>query len=108
MKIKPFSEVPRHEWPRENKNLFKVFLSSQFLVQEYREDGVIRLSICQTKRKGSKWADGITWDQLQEIKNAVGYHDKCAVEVFPERSKVVNVANMRHLFVLPERPDFTW
>jgi hypothetical protein len=60
------------------------------------------------KRKGSKWVDGITWDQLQEIKRGVGLGDKLAVEVYPEDKNIVNVANMRHLFVLPERPLFAW
>lgn len=108
--IKQLKEVPQDEWPPHNqKGLVKVFLSGQFLVQQFSEDsGVTRLSVCKTKRRGSKWADGITWDELQEIKNMIGFAGKCAVEVYPEKANVVNVANMRHLFVLPERPDFAW
>ena len=31
-----------------------------------------------------------------------------AVEVFPADDQVVNVANMRHLWVLPEPLPFAW
>lgn len=110
MQLKKFKTVNKAEWPAKHAaNLTNVFLSSNFLVQQYLEnDGIIRLSICSTKRSGSKWADGITWDQLQEIKRNIGFGDRLAVEVYPEDSKIVNVANMRHLFVLLERPSFAW
>lgn len=39
------------------------------------------------------------------IKNAGGW---ITVEVYPEQSNLVNVANMRHLFILPVRPEFAW
>ena len=109
MKIKDFKEVHKSEWPHNNnKALKKVYLNGQFLVQEFHEEHVIRLTINQTSRKGNNRKDGITWDQLQEIKSKVGYADKCAVEVYPEDANVVNVSNMRHLFILPMRPDFAW
>lgn len=110
MQLKKFKPVSKSEWPAKHAdNLTNVFLSADFLVQQYQEnDGVIRLSICSTKRSGSKWADGITWDQLQEIKRNIGFGDRLAVEVYPEDSRIVNVANMRHLFVLTERPSFAW
>ena len=111
-KLKTFRDVPKIEWPPvKGATIFpvKVFQSSQFLVQVFEEPGgIIRLTINDVKRRGSKWADGITWDVLQAIKSAVGYRGKCAVEVYPEDNNVVNVANMRHLFVLPIRPSFAW
>ena len=81
------------------------------MVQVYAEaNGITRLSILQIKQdlKTKTWTDGITWDELQEIKNRVGYANYCAVEVYPERHNVVNVAAIRHLWVLPDRPDFAW
>lgn len=109
-KLKPFKTVPQSEWPNNRRdNLTNVYLSGEFLVQQYSEDNsVIRLSICKTKRQGTRWADGITWDELQQIKSLIGFANSCAVEVYPENRNVVNVANMRHLFVLPERPAFAW
>lgn len=106
--MKPFREVPQSEWPSRQKNLTRVFLNKEFLVQEFIENDVIRLSICCTKRKGTKWADGITWDQLNAIKSSVGYANKFAVECYPEEKNIVNVANMRHLWIMSERLPFAW
>ncbi|EOG1815585.1 hypothetical protein ACK3RA_000943 [Enterobacter hormaechei] len=47
-------------------------------------------------------------DALQEIKSAVGYGDRDAVEIYPRDSDVVNVANMRHLWITPEPIAFAW
>lgn len=107
--VNKFKEVPNRDWPnRNNKNLKRVFVSKLFMVQEYHEKNQIRLTVNLIKRRGNNWKDGITWDQLQQIKSEVGYGNKCAVEVYPEDNNVVNVANMRHLFVLLERPVFAW
>lgn len=45
-------------------------------------------------------ADGVSWDALQWVKGAVGYADCEAVELYPPDDRIVNVANMRHLWVL--------
>ena len=55
-----------------------------------------------------RWKDGISWDALQEIKSAVGYGDRDAVEIFPAQKDLVNVANMRHLWIVPESIPFAW
>lgn len=68
----------------------------------------MRLSINKTSHNGDTWDDNITWDELQKIKNECGYGDACAVEIFPPDESVVNVANMRHLWLLPEPPSFMW
>lgn len=112
MKLKPFKEIPKQQWPvKRNYKIdpARVFQSATYFVQVFDEpNGVTRLSVNLVKRKGSKWADGITWDELQAIKSAIGYGSQCAVEIYPEDNKIVNVANMRHLFILPERPLFAW
>ncbi len=54
------------------------------------------------------WAANITWEELQAIKNRIGYADKTAVEIFPAEKDTVNVANMRHLWILPESLTFGW
>jgi hypothetical protein len=87
-----------------------------FLVQEYGPEPhqvdhvLVRLSINRAvldDRGG--WLDGITWDELQRIKAAVGYGDHDALEVYPRDSKLVNVANIRHLWVMREQPlSWTW
>jgi hypothetical protein len=81
-------------------NRIKVFRNRRYLVQVFQENKAIRLSVNRTSidRKGA-WLDGITWDELFQIKNAVGYADFDAVEIFPAERDVVNVANIRHLWV---------
>ncbi|WP_136064099.1 DUF7694 domain-containing protein [Modicisalibacter radicis] len=87
----------------------RVWLSCDYLVQEYSEPGeVIRLSINSTTLAGNTWADGLGWDVLQEVKRQCGFADRVAVEVYPEASNVVNVSSMRHLWILPEPPPFMW
>ncbi len=50
----------------------------------------------------------MTWEELQEIKRQVGIGDFFAVEIFQRDKDIVNVANMRHLWVLPDPLDFGW
>lgn len=85
-----------------------VYKSSEFLVQIFNLDNEpTRLTVNKVKRKGNGWADGITWDQLMQIKRLLGYADMCAVEIYPPDRDIVNVANMRHLWIV-DMPDFAW
>lgn len=81
-----------------------------FLVQEHQDNGHIRLSVNRTdiSLETGDWIAGITWDELQTIKRGCGYASAWAVEVFPSDSAIVNVANIRHLWILPEPPEFGW
>ena len=44
----------------------------------------------------------LTWDELMVIKNEMLGEEACAIELFPCASDVVNEANIRHLWELPE------
>ncbi len=47
--------------------------------------------------------DGISWDELQHIKNLAFGAEATAVEIFPPMSQLVNIKNIRHLWlVLPD------
>lgn len=107
-------EVPP-PWPGElgqQANRFRVLRSRFFLIQLFREIvGIVRISVNRTLRDANnQWKDGITWDELQQIKQQCGYGDREAVEIFPPDRDVVNVANLRHLWVLPPelRLPFAW
>lgn len=105
--------LPRESWPMcgTPKGLTAIWRSRFFLVQVVREDtGYTRLSINRAAydAKSGRWADGITWDQVQQIKREAGYGECWAVEVFPADAELVNVANVRHVFLLPEAPAFAW
>ena len=106
--------VPEDQWietqrPGEMPRM-AVWRSRTFLVQGYQgEHGIIRLSVSRNEiDRAGAWTEGITWDDLQRIKREAGYGDWNAVEVYPADSDVVNVANMRHLWILPEALPFQW
>lgn len=106
-------ELPRSEWPKDatTKEPRRIWVSRDFLVAEHAEEHAIcRLSINRTSiAANGRWRDGITWDELQELKRLVGYGDAMAVEVYPPDCDVVNVANMRHLWVVdPATVPFAW
>jgi hypothetical protein len=107
------TEIPRWEWPAAappDPKRMRIFQSRDLLVQEFFEgDQIVRLSVNVVRLRGDgRWEDGITWDRLQAVKDALGYAERDAVEVFPAQRDLVNVANMRHLWVLPYRLPFAW
>jgi hypothetical protein len=108
------AEVPAASWPEglpDQRGIrLKVWRSRQFLVQVFGEGRVIRLSANRTEwdHKEKSWRADISWDDLQRLKNEAGYGEQCAVELYPPDSDVVNVANMRHLFLLDAPPFFMW
>jgi hypothetical protein len=90
-----------------------VFRSMTFLVQLFEEPSGHRLTISRTVLNGWKdgqpvWREGISWDEMQALKAEAGFGDRWAIEVFPPDSEVVNVANMRHLWLLPDAPAYGW
>lgn len=110
-----FVQLPREDWPeafrtpRPKTVHTMVWRNRDFLVQVIDESGHIRLTVNRTEMDiHGNWKANITWDELQHIKNTCGFPSHAAVEVFPPDGKVVNVANMRHLWVLPDPPPFMW
>lgn len=105
-------QVPQDQWPTVNKDcLTAVWRSRDFLVQVFaEEDGVFRLSVNRTIIDviTGRWVEAITWDELQRLKAECGYGARDAVEVYPSDRDVVNVANMRHLWVMPTELPFKW
>lgn len=87
----------------------EVWASRDYLVQVFAGD-VVRLTVNRTTRspRGDRWADGLSWDELQRIKADVGRGDRWAVEIYPPDEHVVDVANMRHLWLVDEPPAFAW
>ena len=106
--------VPPDRWQPvawdESKRI-AVYRSRAFLVQVFEEDnGIVRLSVNRTTydKTRDRWDDHISWDELQALKNQSGYAEREAVEVYPAIGHEVNVANMRHLWILPEPMPFSW
>ena len=105
-------KLSRRQWPWTPKNLIEVWRSKRFLVQIYQEaEGIVRMSVNTTEFGGHRrFADGISWDDLQKLKAECGRSNCFAVEVYPPDCDVVNVANMRHLWIYPDGAEipFAW
>lgn len=61
-----------------------------------------------TIKDDGSFDDGISWDRIQQIKSAVGFGDYWGLEVFPTDKTLVNVSNIRHIWLFEERPPFAW
>ncbi len=104
-------EIPKEKWPTtKGKPPFRVLRGRKFFVQLYLEpNGVVRISVTKAELgMCRKFADGISWDELQEIKRWCGYGDLMAVEIYPADCNIVNDANMRYLWVLNEFIPVGW
>lgn len=106
--------IPPHEWPRDYPRLSQSFVvavwrSRKFTLFVWNQGGVTRLSVQRNEwdERQGRFREDISWDDLQRLKREAGYGDACAVELFPPDEHIVNVANMRHLFITPE-PIFMW
>jgi hypothetical protein len=99
------------DMPRLPQGLIEVWRSREYLVQVYAEQpGIVRASINVTAldSKHGRWQDGIPWDDIQCIKREIGRGNKDAVEVYPADRDVVNVANMRHIWIFDEPLPYAW
>lgn len=109
--------IPADQWPQgmgesANTRVEAVWRSCHFLVQIVweKETSCRRLTVNRTtlNAEGNSWEEYITWDELMEIKRQTGHAETWAVEVYPADTQTVNVANMRHLFLLDEAPAQAW
>lgn len=103
--------IPDEEWPVRTPGLWQVWRSRSFLVQLYANQwgGIIRMSVNRTAlTTGGHWDDDISWEELQRLKCECGYGSFDAVEIYPSDGDIVNVANMRHLWILQEPLAFAW
>lgn len=87
-----------------------VWRSNRFMVQLFAPcHGAQRITVCRTGINvvTGRWLDGITWQEIQNIKRAIGFGERDAVEVYPADVDVVNVANMRHIWLV-DPVAFAW
>lgn len=107
-------EVPREQWPKGHFSLkavvIAVWRSKDFLVQIYNERGRVRLSVCRTMiDSDGNYIEGIDWETMQRLKRECGFEGFDAVEIYPKDMDIVNVANMRHLWILrDDELPFIW
>lgn len=78
-----------------------------------KEEGCMRLTVQRLedniafREHAGNGGRPISWDELMAVKAECGFADKWAVEIFPPTDKVVNVAPMRHLWLI-DPPDYGW
>lgn len=106
-------EIHRSLWPQarpgDTSVRIAVWRSKHFCVQIFDEEKAIRITVNRTDVNGDgEWRGGITWDELQAIKSECGYGTWMAIEFYPPDEHVVNVANMRHLWIPKTKamPDY--
>lgn len=68
-----------------------------FMAVAFQDEAAIRLDICRLDLK-----DGVTWDELQALKNACGFADYDGIEFYPRKADVINTGNIRHLYLFKE------
>lgn len=103
--------IAKCQWPNDTDPKRKeVWRSRDFLVQVFAEDdGVLRMSVNRsTMEPDGYWTEGITWDELQKLKRQIGRGDMFAVEIYPRDKDIVNVSNIRHLWILPKMLPIGW
>lgn len=104
-------ELEHNEWPFmpcfETRPL-RVWMSNEYMAVLYQQnyDGKKRLTVNMLE-KGSdgRYRGGITWDELQRIKNECLGDDVWCAEMYPAQSDVINNQNQRHLWLLDGEPD---
>lgn len=106
---------PQNLWEHLNEKMtikvIEVWRSCDYLVQVFESEMPlidVRMTVNITDVKGAHWVDGIGWDELMRIKREIGRGDQYAIEVYPEDNNIVNVANMRHLWVMYEPLNIGW
>lgn len=105
--------VPREEWGPDagSEEMSAVWRSRDYCAQIHDDpSGVTRLSMCRASlNKDGSWQTGISWEEMQRVKNECGFAEREAIEIVPPQSDEV-AAELRHLWLLPdgERLPFSW
>jgi hypothetical protein len=88
-----------------NRHAVEAWADHEFRVLLCEDGGGARR--LEVQRTADPYAP-ISWETLQRLKAEVGYADWWAVEMYPPTDHVINVAPLRHLFLLDSRPPFAW
>ncbi len=84
-------------------DLREVWRSKKFTVMVWNVPADTKISIQRNEWNPStrRYADGITWDEIMEIKRDIGLGESTGVEFFPADTDVINIANVRHIWFFP-------
>lgn len=118
-KLRPatLTEIPRSTWSPElllPGNATRAWMSNKFLAQlfdvaPFNGIDTRRLSVNRvTLKLDGKWDEDLTWDELMQVKREVGFSDWYALEVYPRDKDIIDVANIRHLWLLAVPLNLGW
>ena len=95
---------PNMPYTSHAQDLDSVWRNKKFTVMVWNVPAGKKLSISRNTWDSHtrRYTDGITWDEIMEIKRGVGFGDKNAIEFYPPDDEVINIANVRHIWILPE------
>jgi len=108
------TEIRRDLWPMSQTKQTHVWHSRKFLVQMFDEtpfQGIDtrRISVSRvTLKNDGRWDEHIEWEELMQVKREIGFGHWYALEIFPRDVDIVNVANMRHLWMLVAPLQLGW
>jgi hypothetical protein len=110
--------IPESDWPSRPHTAtarpVALWRSRNYLVTQWAcpdFQGIVarRLSINRTTMGvNGHWDQDIPWEHLQRCKRETGHGAWYAVEIYPRDCDIVNVANMRHLWLLAEPLSIGW
>jgi hypothetical protein len=88
------------------------FRNRSFFVMLFMDDSdgtpYLRMSVNRTELDNDGgFKGGMTWDELMAVKRGIGFADLWMTEVYPPDEDIVNVANIRHLFLV-NQPPYAW
>lgn len=114
-------EVPMDSWPAPLQHMAVSLTSRSVPLRAWRskyfaavlyDEGVAKPHRLTVNRAAfaddGRFSGGITWDELMQVKRECGFGERDALELFPADRDVVDVNNLRHLWILTERSPLTW
>ena len=97
------SHMPTHVW-ESRKYLVHLFDEECFQGIDTRRMTVSRVTL----NSDGHWEENLQWEELQDVKREIGFGDWYGVEIYPRDRDVVNVANMRHIWLLAAPLSIGW
>lgn len=94
---------PNMPYTSHPQDLDSIWRNKKFTVMLWNVPAGKKMTISRNEwdSKSRRYVDGITWDEIMEIKRGIGFGEQNAVEFYPPDSEVVNIANVRHIWILP-------
>ena len=101
------STIPYSSHP---EDMLQVWRNKKFTVILWKVPAGHKITVERNEwdSKTRRHLDNITWDELMDIKRACGFGDRNAVEFYPPDNEVINIANVRHLWLLPREMTNDW